>query len=127
MIKLLFRLAFSGGLPSIIAFVMFVSAAGFTWLKIHDYNIKEAVIQEFNQQQEQLVEQKQEQFKQQTVVINDDASRIRDEIAKSKQQDHQQIDTIEKQASVEVKKDIPSSDYLKSIIKQLSQIYGSSK
>jgi len=125
MIKLLFRLAFSGGLPSVIAFVMFASAAGFTWLKVHDYNIKEAVIQQFNQQQEQLVEQKEQQFKQQTDVINDNASRIRDEIAKSQQQEQAKIETIEKQASTEVKKDIDSSPYLKSIIKQLSQLYGS--
>ena len=127
MIKFLFRLAFSGGLPSMIALALFVSAGAFTWLKVHDYNIKEAAILQFNQDQEKIVEQKQEQFKQDTANIQDDASRIREEIANNQKEEDVKVKAIEKQANTEVSKDSQSSAYLKSIIKQLNDLYGSLK
>jgi len=120
---------FVGGssLPWIIGGIMLLLASGFTWLKIHDYNVWEEATTAFNQAQEQLTQKKQEEFQQQTNTINENANKIREQAAKRELQLLENNAAIEKQAYTEVKSDIPSSPYLKSIVKQLQSTYGVKK
>ena len=120
---------FVGGssLPWIIGGIMLLLASGFTWLKIHDYNVWEEATNAFNQAQEQLTQKKQEEFVQKTEVINDNAARIREAIAKHEQDMIDISNGIEKQAITEHKGTEQASKYLKNIIYQLDQNYGSKK
>ncbi len=87
MIGWAFRLFTAGSsLPWIIGGVMLAVTSGYAWLKIHDYNIWEEATLAFNQAQEQLTQQKQEEFVQKTEVINDNAARIRETIARREDQ-----------------------------------------
>jgi len=120
-------LLFGSRISTIITLVVLGSAAFFGWLKIHDYNIWEEATLVFNQAQEQLTKQKQEEFVQKTEVINDNASRIREAIAKHEQDMNDVSNGIEKQAITEYKGTEQSSKYLKNIIYQLDQNYGVKK
>ena len=128
MIGWVFRLFTAGSsLPWIIGGVMLAITTGYTWLKIHDYNIWEEATLAFNQAQEQLTQQKQEEFVQKTEVINDNAARIRETIARREDQMNEISSGIEKQAITEHKGIEQASKYLKNIIYQLDQNYGAKK
>jgi hypothetical protein len=114
-------------LPWIIGGVMLAVTTGYAWLKIHDYNIWEQATLAFNQAQEQLTQQKQEEFVQKTEVINDNAARIRETIARREDQMNEISSGIEKQAITEHKGTEQASKYLKNIIYQLDQNYGAKK
>ena len=128
MIGWVFRLFTAGSsLPWIIGGVMLAITTGYTWLKIHEYNIWEQATLAFNQAQEQLTQQKQEEFVQKTEVINDNAARIRETIARREDQMNEISSGIEKQAITEHKGTEQASKYLKNIIYQLDQNYGAKK
>jgi hypothetical protein len=128
MIGWAFRLFTAGSsLPWIIGGVMLAVTTGYAWLKIHDYNIWEQATLAFNQAQEQLTQQKQEEFVQKTEVINDNAARIRETIARREDQMNEISSGIEKQAITEHKGTEQASKYLKNIIYQLDQNYGAKK
>jgi hypothetical protein len=128
MIGWAFRLFTAGSsLPWIIGRVMLAVTTGYAWLKIHDYNIWEQATLAFNQAQEQLTQQKQEEFVQKTEVINDNAARIRETIARREDQMNEISSGIEKQAITEHKGTEQASKYLKNIIYQLDQNYGAKK
>jgi hypothetical protein len=128
MIGWAFRLFTAGSsLPWIIGGVMLAVTSGYAWLKIHDYNIWEQATLAFNQAQEQLTQQKQEEFVQKTEVINDNAARIRETIARREDQMNEISSGIEKQAITEHKGTEQASKYLKNIIYQLDQNYGAKK
>jgi|APGre2960657468_1045069.scaffolds.fasta_scaffold290588_2 hypothetical protein len=128
MIGWAFRLFTAGSsLPWIIGGVMLAVTTGYAWLKIHEYNIWEQATLAFNQAQEQLTQQKQEEFVQKTEVINDNAARIRETIARREDQMNEISSGIEKQAITEHKGTEQASKYLKNIIYQLDQNYGAKK
>jgi len=128
MIGWAFRLFTAGSsLPWIIGGVMLAVTSGYAWLKIHEYNIWEQATLAFNQAQEQLTQQKQEEFVQKTEVINDNAARIRETIARREDQMNEISSGIEKQAITEHKGTEQASKYLKNIIYQLDQNYGAKK
>ena len=128
MIGWVFRLFTAGSsLPWIIGGVMLAITTGYTWLKIHEYNIWEQATLAFNQAQEQLTQQKQEEFVQKTEVINDNAARIRETIARREDQMNEISSGIEKQAITEHNGTEQASKYLKNIIYQLDQNYGAKK
>ena len=125
----LLRLLVGGSsLPWIIGGVLLVSASAFTWLKIHDYNVWEQATNVFNAAQEQLFQQKQEEFNQQTLVINDNGDKIKQE-AFQKEQDLIQTNNTIQQKAVDLAPDETrqSSIYLKNIMKQLQDTYGVKK
>jgi len=128
MIGWAFRLFTAGSsLPWIIGGVMLAVTTGYAWLKIHEYNIWGQATLAFNQAQEQLTQQKQEEFVQKTEVINDNAARIRETIARREDQMNEISSGIEKQAITEHKGTEQASKYLKNIIYQLDQNYGAKK
>ena len=74
-----------------------------------------------------MTQQKQEEFVQKTEVINDNAARIRETIARREDQMNEISSGIEKQAITEHKGTEQASKYLKNIIYQLDQNYGAKK
>lgn len=122
----------------IIGIIILVSGSFFTWLAVHDHNLWNEATQKFNTMQQQVFQQKQEEFKQQTEVINDNAARIRAIISNKNIEAQTTLESIEKKAEEEVKPqtppkkdDKPISDdaapYIKSIVKQLDATYGEKK
>lgn len=126
MIRLILGL-FTGGssIPWIIGGVAAAAIAFFGWLAYHDSEVWNRATNAFNAKQDAIVQQKQEEFKQQTSEIADNAARIRAEIAAAQKENHQTAVGIMKNA--EGKGSSPASPYLKSIVKQLSLTYGESK
>jgi len=51
-----------GRIPMMIIGVMAIISAFFGWLMVHDHNLRNEIIAEFNQQQEQLLQEKQNEF-----------------------------------------------------------------
>ena len=128
MIGLIFRLfTASSSLPWIIGGIVALIATFFTWLALHDNAVWNRATEAFNQMQQQLVEQKKEEFVEKTEIINDNAARIRETIARREEQMNDISSGIEKQAITEHKGTEQASKYLKNIIYQLDQNYGEKK
>ena len=121
-------LFFGNRIGIVITTIVLLSGAFFTWLALHDHVLWNKATDSFNQMQELIFQQKQEQFQQQSTLIDENAMRIRRSTEKQQQIDMENANSIEKQAIVETKGAInPSSPYLKSIIKQLDSAYGEKK
>lgn len=126
MIRLVLGL-FTGGssLPWIIGGIVALVVAFGGWLAYHDHQIWNKALDSFNTRQEQVLEEKKQDFEKKTGEINDSAARIRQAIADSQKQTHETVTNIMKNA--EGKGDAPASTYLKSIVKQLDSVYGEKK
>lgn len=121
-------LLFGSKIGIIITTVVVGTGAFFTWLAIHDSKVWKEATNKFNQMQQETLAKKEEEFKQQTNQIQDNASRIREEIAKQLAEANQTTSKIEQQAAAETKNTTnDSSPYLKSIVKQLDAVYGNKK
>ena len=62
-----------------IGIAILLSSAFFGWLAVHDHNLWNEATEKFNTMQQELFNKKQEEFKQQTVVIEDNAAKIAEE------------------------------------------------
>jgi len=119
----------------IIGIVVLLSGSFFTWLAIHDSKVWNEATDKFNLMQQQLFDQKEEEFKQKTGEININADRIREIIAQQEADAKKQLEEIEKKADEESKPKTPTTapvsddavPYLKSIVKQLDAVYGEKK
>ena len=128
MIGWIFRLFTAGSsLPWIIGGIVALTATFFTWLALHDNEVWNRATEAFNKMQQELVQKKEEEFVQKTEVINDNAARIRETIARREEQMNDISSGIEKQAITEHKGTEQASKYLKNIIYQLDQNYGVKK
>jgi uncharacterized membrane protein YhiD involved in acid resistance len=125
----LIGMLFGSRIGIIITVVVLGSGAFFTWLAIHDHNVKNAATEEYNRQQAEIVQKKQEEFNQQTNQINDNAARIREILKKQEEIAAQGAVNIEQKAAADSKSagTDQSSKYLKSIIQQLDSNYGMKK
>lgn len=119
----------------IIGIVVLLSGSFFTWLAVHDHNLWNEATDKFNMMQQELFNKKEEEFKQKTGEINSNADRIREIIAQQEADAKKQLEEIEKKADEESKPKTPTTapvsddaaPYLKSIVKQLDQVYGEKK
>jgi hypothetical protein len=120
---------FGSKIGIIITTVVVGAGAFFSWLVIHDINVKNAATEEYNRQQAEIVQKKEEEFKQQTTQINDNAARIRDILAKQEELTGKTTAAIEQKAAADSKSAgvEQSSKYLKSIVQQLDSNYGQKK
>jgi len=119
---------FGSKIGLIITAVTLGIGAFFTWLAVHDSKVWKEATNKFNQMQQETLAKKEEEFKQQTTQIEDNASRIREEIARQLAETAQSTNKIEQQAAAETKNTTnESSPYLKSIIRQLDTTYGTKK
>lgn len=112
----------------ILTLLITLSGSFYGWLYMHDKSITETATNAFNAAQEQLFQQKQEEFNQQTLVINDNGDKIKQE-AFQKEQDLIQTNNTIQQKAVDLAPDETrqSSIYLKNIMKQLQDTYGVKK
>jgi hypothetical protein len=118
-----------------IGIAILLSTTFFGWLAVHDHNLWNEATEKFNTMQQELFNKKQEEFKQQTVIIDDNANKIADEIKRREEEAKRQLDEIERKAAEETKPSTPeskpvsddASPYLKSIVKQLDATYGEKK
>lgn len=128
MIGWIFRLFTMGSsLPWMIGGVVALISAFFIWLAIHDNEVWNRATEAFNKMQQELVQKKEEEFVEKTEIINDNAARIRETIARREEQMNDISSGIEKQAITEHKGTEQASKYLKNIIYQLDQNYGEKK
>ena len=128
MIGWIFRLFTAGSsLPWMIGGVVALISAFFIWLAIHDNEVWNRATEAFNKMQQELVQKKEEEFVEKTEIINDNAARIRETIARREEQMNDISSGIEKQAITEHKGTEQASKYLKNIIYQLDQNYGVKK
>lgn len=112
-----------------------LSGIFFSWLAVHDHNLWNEATDKFNTMQQELLGQKQEEFKQKTEIITDNATRIKAILAEREAEAKKQLEEIEKKADEETKPKTPTSTpvsddaspYLKSIVKQLDVTYGEKK
>ena len=119
----------------IIGIVVLLSGSFFTWLAIHDHNLWNEATEKFNMMQQELFNKKEEEFKQKTDEISSNADRIRAVIAEREAEAKRQLEDIERKATEDTKPTTPevkpvsddASPYLKSIVKQLDQVYGEKK
>lgn len=120
---------FGSKIGIIITVVVVGSGAFFTWLAIHDHNVKNAATEEYNRQQAEIVQKKNEEFQQQTNQINDNAARIREILKKQEELSNTVSGDIQQKAAADSKSTgtDQSSKYLKSIIQQLETNYGQKK
>jgi len=127
MFGLLFNLV--GGsykIPLIIGGITMAAASFWTWLAIHDHNIRKEAIAEFNAAQEQLLAEKQAEFEAQMRLLGDEANKLRKEID-DKNKDIQVL-------SEDIEKNMTSKDgsmgaspYLKEIIQRMQKNFGEKK
>lgn len=118
-----------------IGLAILLSGAFFSWLAIHDNKIWNEATNKFNEMQQQVFQKKEEEFKQQTTEITDNAARIRAIIAEREAAAKKELESIERRAEEETKPKTPSATpvsddaapYLKSIIRQLNTTYGEKK
>jgi len=123
-----FVLALFTGSSSILWLIGGVVAAGiafFSWLAIHDHEVWNKATEEFNAKQDAIVQQQKQEFEKKSAEIEDSAARIRAVIADSKKDTHETL--VDIMHGAEGRASAPSSDYLKSIVKQLNQAYGEKK
>lgn len=101
-----------------------VVAAFFAWLHFHDKEIKRIATEEFNKAQMEIVKKSDLEYKQKTIIIDKNEEAIRQVI----QEKDAEISDLELQIQMNAAKEKggqnPSSDYLKSIVKQLDKAYG---
>jgi len=114
-----------------ISAIVIFSGVFFSWLAIHDHNLWNEATGVFNKMQEEVLQKKQEEFQQQTNVIDTNADKLKEEAAIHEAAAKKQLEEIERQAADETKTDKPVTDdavpYLKSIVKQLDATYGEKK
>lgn len=101
-----------------------IVAAFFTWLHFHDKEIRRLATEEFNKAQMEIVRKSDLEFKQKTIIID----KNEEEIRKAVQEKDAEISELELQIQMNAAKEKggqnPSSDYLKSIVRQLDKVYG---
>ena len=118
-----------------IGIAILLSSAFFSWLAVHDHNLWNEATEKFNMMQQELFNKKEEEFKKKNGEINSNADRIREIIAQQEAAAKKQLEEIEKKADEETKPTTPTTapvsddaaPYLKSIVKQLDQVYGEKK
>lgn len=101
-----------------------IVAAFFTWLHFHDKEIKRQAVEEFNKAQMEIVRKSDLEYQQKTIIIDKNEEAIRQAI----QEKDAEINDLELQIQMNAAKEKggqnPSSDYLKSIVRQLDKAYG---
>ena len=128
MFGMLFNIA--GGaykIPMLVGVFMVAIASFWTWLAVHDHNIRNEVIKEFNQAQEQLLAEKQAEFDQHVINLGKEAETLRKEIENKNQNLQALTDDIEK-SIVAIDGNNLAPKYLREVVSKLNNNFsGKSK
>lgn len=115
-----------GRIPMMIIGVMAAISAFYGWLLVHDHNLRNEVIAEFNQKQEEVLAEKQKQFTQQLEELQKQNDIL---VSKSREKEvvyETQVITIEKEIQAKDKGD-EAPEYYKQLLKQMQKTYGDKK
>jgi len=112
-----------GKLPMIIGGVMLAVASFWTWLSVHDYNLKNQIIAEFNEAQEKLLAEKKAEFDRQVKEIQDKSDGLRKELDDKNAAIDTMVHDIETNMT---SKDggKPAAPYLKEIVGKMQKSFG---
>ena len=124
MIGLLFGGAMK--LPMIIGGITLAIASFWTWLAVHDHNIRNEVILEFNAAQEQLLSEKQAEYENQLRLLSEEANILRKEIDDKNKNLNILTEDIEKNITSTDGKS-PASPYLKEVLQKIQKNFGDKK
>jgi ribosomal protein S15P/S13E len=113
-------------IPMIVGGITLAIASFWTWLAVHDHNIRKEAIAEFNAAQEQLLAEKQAEFESQMKLLGEEANKLKKEI----EEKNKDIQTL----SEDIEKNMTSKDgamsaspYLKEIIQRMQKNFGEKK
>jgi len=124
MIGLLFGGAMK--IPMIIGGITLAIASFWTWLAVHDHNIRNEVILEFNAAQEQLLSEKQAEYENQLRLLSEEANILRKEIDDKNKNLNILTEDIEKNITSTDGKS-PASPYLKEVLQKIQKNFGDKK
>lgn len=110
-------------IPAMIGAAMFIVSSFFVWLKVHDYNIRQEVIAEFNEQQEKILAEKKAEYEANLQKISQEADRLRAETSAKNQKIEQLTTEIEKDISSKDADD-KAPDYLRQVIDKMNKNFG---
>ncbi len=106
--------------------IMLAIGSFYTWLKVHDYNIREEAIAEFNIAQEKLLEEKKAEYERKMQELQVEAAKLRDDIKKKEQDLQSTIAEIEK--GIEAKGgNRPAPKYIREVVDKMQKNFGEKK
>ena len=115
-----------GKLPMIIGGIMLVAASFWTWLAVHDHNLRNEVIAEFNEAQEKLLAEKKEEFDRQVKELQDKSENMRKLIETKNTELETLVTEIERGMTSKDGKNA-ASPYLKEIVGKMQKSFGEKK
>jgi hypothetical protein len=124
MIGLLFGGAMK--IPMIIGGITLAIASFWTWLAVHDHNIRNEAILEFNAAQEQLLSEKQAEYENQLKLLSEEANILRKEIDDKNKNLNLLTEDIEKNIVAKDGKS-PASPYIKEVVQKIQKNFGDKK
>lgn len=115
-----------GRIPTMIIAGMAIVSAFYGWLLVHDHNLREEVITEFNQKQEELFAEKQREFASQVAELEKQKDLLANQAKEKEIVYETQVVTIEKEIKTKDKTD-EAPEYYKQLLKQMQKTYGEKK
>jgi hypothetical protein len=115
-----------GKLPMIIGGITLVIASFWTWLAVHDHNLRNEVIAEFNLAQERLLAEKKEEFDRQVKELQDKSENMRKIIETKNTELETLVTEIERGMTSKDGKNA-ASPYLKEIVGKMQKSFGEKK
>lgn len=115
-----------GRLPMIIGGAMLAIGAFWTWLAVHDHNLKNEIVAEFNLAQERLLDEKKAEFDRQVKELQDKSDDLRKVIETKNAELGNIISEIEKGMTSKDGKN-PAPPYLKEIVGKMQKSFGDKK
>jgi len=113
-----------GRLPLILFGIIFFIGTFWTWLAVHDHNLRVDIIAEFNAQQEQLLAEKKAEFEKQMKDLQTKSENLKKEVDEK----NSSIGTIatEIETSMSKSKDAnnEAAPYLKEIVTKMQKSFG---
>ena len=113
-----------GRLPLIIFGIIFLIGSFWTWLAVHDHNLRIEIIAEFNAQQEQLLVEKKAEFDKQMAELKSKS----EDLKKEMDEKNNSVNTIttEIETSMSKSKDATNeaAPYLKEVVTKLQKSFG---
>lgn len=113
-----------GRLPLIIFGIVFLIGSFWTWLAVHDHNLRNEIIAEFNAQQEQLLAEKKAEFDKQMAELKSKSEDLKKEI--NEKNNSVTAITTEIETSMSKSKDATNeaAPYLKEVVTKLQKSFG---
>ena len=115
-----------GRIPTMIIAGMALIAAFYGWLLVHDHNLRNEIIAEFNQQQEQILAEKQREFALQMQEMQKKNDTLLSEFRKKESEVDTKISVIEGQINTGDKTS-EAPKYYKELMRQLDKNFGEKK